>query len=173
MFHTGQEVSCPYGKGNVKEIRHHDNIVIVQPSTWLLANNKPPLYFLNSKDVKPINKIGDRITCSFGQGTILEIRSDGIYVVVLDNWLLATKKSPTLYLNQQSIKPFRANKQKSLHETIEDCLENSYKCKAEATSLFEKKKYEDAKNKYFEALKALSVRMIFTIVICTTLSHSV
>lgn len=37
-----------YGKGVVREIRSTTSIV-VEPSTWLLANNKAPVFYLNSE----------------------------------------------------------------------------------------------------------------------------
>ena len=39
-----------YGPGVVIEIRSSTSL-IVQPSTWLLANNKPPVFYLNSESV--------------------------------------------------------------------------------------------------------------------------
>jgi hypothetical protein len=153
-----QEVICPYGKGFVKDIREKDGIVIVEPSTWILANKKPPVFYLNPKDLKPLYHIGETITCAFGNGKILDIRQDGIYVVQLDHWLLATGKSPTLYLNQSSIKFKKVLPKELLTKSfIEDCLQTSYKRKGEATILFEKKEYEAAKNKYFDALTSLKV----------------
>lgn len=37
-----------YGKGVVREIRTSTSIV-VEPSTWVLANNKAPVFYLNSE----------------------------------------------------------------------------------------------------------------------------
>jgi hypothetical protein len=39
-----------YGKGVVREIRSPSSIVVV-PSTWLLANDKAPVFYLNSESV--------------------------------------------------------------------------------------------------------------------------
>jgi len=44
------------------------------------------------------------VNTPFGKGLILKIRSeDGIYVVTLLNWKLATDKSPVLYLNKSAL----------------------------------------------------------------------
>ena len=159
MTFVGQEVISPYGKGTIKQIREHDNMVLVEPLTWLLANNKPPVFYMNPKDITPLYAVGDSLTCPFGNGKLYEIRNDGIYVVKLETWKLATGKSPTLYLNKSSIKHCKviSNVDLSKQSFIEECLQTSYKHKAEATRLFATKQYETAKNKYFEALTALKV----------------
>lgn len=154
----GQEILTPYGQGIVKEIRQKDSIVLVEPKNWLLANKKPPTFYLNPKDVKSLYNINDKIHCSFGAGTIHEIRTDGIYVVKLGDWKLADGKSPTLYLNQSSLKiakSFKEDVKKMSH--TDECLEKSLRIKTEATLLFEQKDYAGAKTKYFEALSALQV----------------
>ena len=53
----------------------------------------------------PIAAIGDSITCAFGTGRVIEFRPhDKIYVVKLYNWHLAQGQSPTLFLNDSSLK---------------------------------------------------------------------
>ena len=54
--------------------------------------------------------VGDKVTTTFGVGTIHQIRKDGIYVVKVDNWKLADGKSPTLYLNNSSMKLIKEDK---------------------------------------------------------------
>jgi len=49
---VGSRVSTPYGKGIVKEIRSDDGFVIVEPDNWLMANNRPPTFFLKADVVK-------------------------------------------------------------------------------------------------------------------------
>lgn len=49
-------------------------------------------------------QIGDKVTCNFGTGEILDIRNDGVYVVTLMNWFMADGKSPKLYLQASAIK---------------------------------------------------------------------
>lgn len=39
-----------YGKGVVRQVRSADSIV-VEPSAWLLANNKSPVFYLNSESL--------------------------------------------------------------------------------------------------------------------------
>lgn len=45
-------MESPYGTGTAVEIRDADNIVVVTPDKWLLANGKPPMYYLNAHTVK-------------------------------------------------------------------------------------------------------------------------
>jgi hypothetical protein len=42
-------VQTPYGKGQILEIRT-TGIVVVSPTNWLLANGKPPVFYLNGND---------------------------------------------------------------------------------------------------------------------------
>jgi hypothetical protein len=39
-----------YGKGVVRQVRSATSIV-VEPSAWLLANQKPPVFYLNSESL--------------------------------------------------------------------------------------------------------------------------
>jgi hypothetical protein len=39
-----------YGKGVIREIRSPSSIVVI-PSTWLLANDKAPIFYLNTESV--------------------------------------------------------------------------------------------------------------------------
>jgi archaeosine-15-forming tRNA-guanine transglycosylase len=48
----GRKVECPYGTGTVVEMRSGDNMVVVTPDKWLLANGKPPMFYLNADSVK-------------------------------------------------------------------------------------------------------------------------
>ena len=50
-FTGGQIVITPYGKSAVDSIRE-DGIIIVKPLTWALATGRPPVFFMNAKDVK-------------------------------------------------------------------------------------------------------------------------
>lgn len=62
--------------------------------------------------------VGDKVTTTFGIGSIHQIRADGIYVVKVDNWKLADGKSPTLYLNYSSMKLIKEDKILSHRENI-------------------------------------------------------
>lgn len=117
MF-QGQHVSTPYGPGVIKEIRYlehneaesndvHSNSkidkVIINPLNWKMAGGQLPTMYMNSRDVKPLYPIGCVVKTSFGKGIVVKIRTDGIYVVHLEDWVLANNAVPVLYLNQQSI----------------------------------------------------------------------
>ena len=107
----GDKVKCSFGVGVVKSIRD-DGIVIVSLDNWSLANNSKPVLFMNPNSVTKAGtitptggfKVGDRVSTSFGEGQIIEIRkADNIHVVTLFKWILANKKSPKLYLNSKSL----------------------------------------------------------------------
>jgi hypothetical protein len=49
-FHIGDHVVCMYGKGVVRQVRSATSIVVV-PSTWVLANNATPVFYLNSESL--------------------------------------------------------------------------------------------------------------------------
>jgi hypothetical protein len=100
---TGLGVTTPYGEGVVKGVRETDGMILVEPTTWRLTNSKPPKFYLNPKDVKPVVDVGDKVSSIFGNGVVEKIRDDGIYVVTLFNWKLANNKSPTLYMNASSL----------------------------------------------------------------------
>lgn len=101
MHFVGQDVFTPYGKGII--IRKRNNDIIVKPSNWYMASGQTPTFYLNPQDVKPVFKVGDKVSSTFGSGVINEIRqTDSVYVVTLDSWFLATGKSPVLYLQSQS-----------------------------------------------------------------------
>lgn len=153
----GHEVVTPYGQGTIKHIRQKDSMVLVEPRNWTLANNKPPTFYLNPKDIKSIYNVNDNVHCTFGAGSIHEIRADGIHVVKLHNWQLANGKSPTLYLGQSSLKMATKVQEVKKMSHTDECLDKSLQLKSDATLLFEKKDYLGAKTKYFEALSALQV----------------
>jgi hypothetical protein len=160
MVFLKQTVNTPYGRGYVKQI--NASHVIVEPLDWLLANNQKPIFYMNPKDVKPFYNIGDKVTCSFGRGSVNSIRDeDGIYVITLNNWALADGKSPTLYLNEQSF-------QKDVESTIETkpakpeiTFESVYKqalsLKDQGKDLYMLKKYAEARVKYLEGLEIMRV----------------
>ena len=166
----GNKVNTPYGRGVIIEDR--GNIVVVKPNSWVLANNKPPTFYLNIKDVT-FFEIGDKVTTSFGTGLINDIRQDGVHVVTLNNWSLANGKSPTLYLNQSSIKPSQVTNQtpaittpmeksnepkmKTIDEILLESLDKALSYKSKATELFKAKQYEKSRAMYMQALNVLRV----------------
>jgi hypothetical protein len=161
LFFENQSVVTPYGNGIISQVRANDLVVI--PIGWLMACGQKPTFYLNVKDVKPFYNIGDSIECSFGKGSISSIRSsDGIYVIVLDNWKLATGSSPTLYLNELSLKHvqnFEESTMKKSNYTAE-CLVKSQVAKDEAAAFFKKSELFNARSKYLESVESLQVFII-------------
>ena len=172
----GNKVNTPYGRGVIIEDR--GNIVVVKPNSWVLANNKPPTFYLNIKDIK-FFEVGDKVTTSFGTGLINDIRADGVHIVTLNNWSLANGKSPTLYLNQSAIKPSqltnetpaittstekpKESKVKSIDEILLESLDKALSYKTEATELFKAKQYEKSRAMYMQALNVLRVSYKYSV----------
>jgi hypothetical protein len=159
MF-VGQSVICLGNvAGVVKNVRSQDGVVIVEATKWFLANNKPPVFYMNPADVIPLFRVGDMISCSFGKGEIKEVRNDGIFVVTLANWALADGKSPILYLQESSI-----SKYAPVHAVpplvdsksyVEDSIAKAVNYKNEATEFYKAADYISARGKYLEALGAM------------------
>jgi hypothetical protein len=161
MFIT-QKVVTPYGPGTIEELRHptgngDESMVIVRPNAWVLANNQKPIFYLNSKDVRPLYPIGCIVVTVFGIGEINDVRDDGIYVVRLKNWILANNSSPTLYFNEASLSLYvKKDESKQPTESENDRnVRQAAKVKNEANEHFKEGEFEEAKAKYFEAITIL------------------
>jgi hypothetical protein len=169
MFFVGQSVVCLGNvHGKVIGVRSsssglEQDTIIVEPCKWLLANNKPPTFYMNPKDVTAGFKVGEMISCSFGKGEIKEIRTDGVYVVTLANWALATGKSPILYLQESAIKRYSAQPETTVPDLVdsksyvEECIAKATQFKNEAADYYKKSNFEGARGKYLEALGAMHV----------------
>lgn len=51
-FAVDDVVHTPFGVGRIKSIRKPDSFIVVEPLTWILANGKSPLLYLNPNDCK-------------------------------------------------------------------------------------------------------------------------
>jgi len=159
MF-VGQLVSTPYGDGLILQII--DDKVVVQPITWIMAQNQRPTFYMNSKDVRPLFNVGSPVQSVYGRGAITAFReSDRMYVITLDNWKLADGKSPTLYLNSASFtkvktEPLAAADTVSASENQFNLdLSAAIEFKSEATALFKNGDIVTARLKYMSALETL------------------
>mmetsp|Transcript_10395 Transcript_10395/g.15801 ORF Transcript_10395/g.15801 Transcript_10395/m.15801 type:complete len:191 (-) Transcript_10395:135-707(-) len=102
MVFLGQIVSTPYGVGKIVEKRENDLVVI--PTSWELAYGQKPTFYLSEQDVSPYFSVNDGVVTQYGYGKVDAIREeDGVYVVTLDTWHLATGNSPTLYLQGDNL----------------------------------------------------------------------
>lgn len=155
-----QKVSTPYGPGKVIKVREFD--YVVEPSSWRLAAGQKPTFFMNPKDVQPFFQIGDNVKCSFGSGQIIDYNDKtNIYVVTLLNWKLATGKSPTLFLNDESMAPEEmtaaAKAEKEAVVRTEQMLLEASVLKEEAKELYCQRKYEEAVARYHEVNARLQI----------------
>lgn len=165
MVAIHQKVKTPYGTAIVEkiDIRTNDRaekylVYVARPTSWKLANNLAPRFYLNPNDVKPFFQVGDEITTVFGAGKIINHRDeDNIYIVQLDNWKLATGKSPTLYLNQDAIA--HAIKKEKINEqfSFDVLYKKATEAKEKAKTLYQEKKFFEAKVEYAKALEVIKV----------------
>jgi hypothetical protein len=107
---SGDKVTCNFGSGTVQDVRA-DGVYVVTLSNWFMADGKSPTLYLQESALTKIVvgksstfTKGDKVTCNFGTGELLDIRADGVYVVTLFNWFMADGKSPKLYLQESAIK---------------------------------------------------------------------
>lgn len=156
----GQLVSTPYGDGAVLQIL--DGKVVVQPITWMMAQNQRPTFYMNSKDVQPLFNVGSPVQSVFGRGTITEFREmDRMYVITLDNWKLADGKSPTLYLNPTSFSKVKTESIAAVdtvsasEKQFNADLAAAIEFKSEATAHFKNGDIAAARLKYMSALETL------------------
>ena len=162
---AGDLVKTPYGECVVDSVREAPfRSVLCTPVAWKLADysSSQPRFFLNPKDVrKKLLMPGDLIKCPYGgAGKILEVRQYH-YKVALDNWQLADKKSPTLYLMHSAVTADieaqkAAAEQKRKRSQWNNMLTIAVSNKDKAAALFKKKDYEGAKKAYLDALSALN-----------------
>lgn len=164
MLFVGQSVTCLGNvSGTVTAIRTQDGVItmaVITASNWLLANNKPPIFYMNPASVVPLFKCGDMISCTFGKGEIKEIRNDGVFVVTLANWFLADGKSPILYLQESALSKYTSGKEvvPDLVDSktyVEECITKATLYKNEATDFYKAGDYASARGKYLEALGAM------------------
>jgi hypothetical protein len=147
-----QRVYTPYGVGRVLEVR--SNNLVIEPLSWQLAAGQKPTFYMNAKDVKPFFKEGDAVKSIFGNGTIKHYEGDrDIYVIALDDWKLATGKSPTLFLNDTSFTQL----ENATMVRIDQLLQKVTLLRDVAKDLYVKRKCEEAKAKYTEAMNTLRV----------------
>ena len=67
MYKAGDNVWTPYGHGVVKYVRDIDSMVIVNPTNWVMAQNKVPTFVLNTTSVKKIDKQSFPIAKTFDE----------------------------------------------------------------------------------------------------------
>jgi len=158
-----QLVSTPYGDSQILQILNGK--VIVQPLTWIMAQNQRPTFYMNSNDVRPLFSVGSPVQSVYGRGTIAAFRKiDRMYVIILDNWKLADGKSPTLYLNQTSFSKVKTESRHTATAVDAMCspekqfnidLVAAIELKSEATALFKKGDISTSRMKYLSALETL------------------
>ena len=160
MF-VGQLVTTPYGNGFISKIRIENDItcIIVTPTDWTMDRNQKSVLYMNPKDVKPKFLIDSKVQTQFGTGVIQNVRDeDGIYVVTLDNWFLATNTSPKLFLNQSSISEIINIPNESQIEKLSyfhECIKKSKEHKSLAEKSFKMNDFDSAKSNYILALEVL------------------
>jgi hypothetical protein len=100
----------------------------------------------------------DYVRTPYGTGRVQSVRCDGMVVVRPDEWRLAGDTIPTFFMNSSYVsktepKPVVVAKQPSFEEKFAAAKE----VKEEGNRLFKNKAFEEAKDKYAEAIAALNV----------------
>lgn len=155
-----QSVLTPYGEGIIESIR--DEAIVVKPTKWKLAGGQTPTFYLNRKDVKPKYAVGDIVTTSYGQAKISGIRQeDGMFIVLLVDWKLATSKCPTLYIKESAFLPTDEKKniisKEEKFDMFTSCVAKANAAKAKAGNFFKGGQIEKAKENYILCLKAIEI----------------
>lgn len=169
MLFLNQNVITPYGKGVYLGPTENRDIIKVQPTTWVMARETKPTFFMNPKDVKPLYVIGSEVSLTYGDGVITGFReSDCMYLIELSNWKLAQGQSPSLYLQESALSLKSATNNFEIVEQLvpepprtsyaETCIANAIAIKEEAGIFYKKMDYNAAKDKYMKALEAIQVR---------------
>jgi hypothetical protein len=61
IFCAGKKVTTPYGNGIVSEIRS-DGTVVMCPDNWLLANGKPPVFYMHESSVTVLSSSNSAVS---------------------------------------------------------------------------------------------------------------
>jgi tetratricopeptide (TPR) repeat protein len=159
-FRVHETVDTPYGHGKVKVARPDGSYEII-PTSWRLANNCEPVFFMKEDQVgridPPLTK-GSFVDTAYGEATVTDIRSAGeggrtnMVVCRPIKWVLAGNCKPTFYLMQSAVSISQRQRDLAIFEAR---MAVAVSCKEEGGKLFSAKLYEEAKEKYFDALKAM------------------
>ena len=107
VFQAGDAVHTVWGDGKVQSCRAEDGLYIVLLDNWKLAQGQSPTLYLGADSMRKSAAIfnsGEAVRTVWGNGTVQSYRAtDGLYIVLLDNWKLAQGQSPTLYLGFDSM----------------------------------------------------------------------
>eukprot|EP00607_Mallomonas_marina_P007830 CAMPEP_0182417426 /NCGR_PEP_ID=MMETSP1167-20130531/1911_1 /TAXON_ID=2988 /ORGANISM="Mallomonas Sp, Strain CCMP3275" /LENGTH=436 /DNA_ID=CAMNT_0024591005 /DNA_START=170 /DNA_END=1480 /DNA_ORIENTATION=- len=165
---VGSRVSTPYGSGIIKSHRPEDNIVVVQPDNWVMADKKPPTFFLQRDNIKlmtsnsPLSyetemKVGSLVSTPYGNGKIISHRlDDQIVIIEPDTWIMANKKPPTFYLQRDVVKLVPAASDDDIsYKIVTERLQKANELRNEGATQFKSKNYDEAKLKYLTSLQCI------------------
>lgn len=103
----------------------------------------------------------DYVRTPYGTGRVQNVRCDGIVIVRPDEWKLACDIIPTFYMNASYVT--KAEPKQPVVEAKQPTFDEKFavakEVKDEGNRLFKNKQFEEAKDKYAEAISALNVRM--------------
>jgi hypothetical protein len=77
------KVHTPYGNGVITSIRASDSMVVVRPDNWIMADGKPPQFFMNPSQVKSLDsesvtkKKDDESTVASKIKRCIELKNNG------------------------------------------------------------------------------------------------
>lgn len=167
-------VVTPYGKGLVVRSRQNGTgVKEIELIDWnesrkahLIggnsSNNKQKtrsnmLYSsTNFPSIKP--EIGSDVITTFGRGKVVELRDDDDVIVVrLSSWRLAGRSNVTCYFSSSSVgQSVHVVRPHRIYEmSVYEKIEHAQKLKESAATSFSTKNYQDALQKYAEAVDAV------------------
>ncbi len=147
----GLKVETLYGNGVITSIRE-DGTIIVDHSNWRLANDTIPRLYMNKESITPLFAPGVLVRTSYGKCRVISIREDGMFVLGAENWRLANNTIPKLYMQQDTLTLDRESKiARRVRNKIDSCAQG----KNMGAKLYSEKKFEEARDKYFLALRSL------------------
>lgn len=159
-------VETPYGKGLVLRSRQDASggkIIMreIELTDWAKAKpevgvkpQRPTTLYSPTTFPSIRPGMGSEVSTQFGRGKITALREDGTVVVRISSWRLAGRSIVTCYLSpSSSVQVMRPKKiyEMSVHEKIEHAQE----LKADASTMFAEKKYEEALQVYARAVDAV------------------
>lgn len=104
---VGDYIDSMYGTGHVSAVRS-DNMLVVRPDTWHLAQEQKPIFYLWAPSVhKTVIShtvaVGDLANTPYGVGKVTDIRGDGMLVVRPDTWEVAGGHKPFFYMHASQV----------------------------------------------------------------------
>ena len=151
VLFEGLKVETLYGNGIITCLRE-DGTIIVDHSDWRLANDTIPRLYMNKESVTPLFSPGVQVRTPYGVCKVVSIREDGMFVLGFEKWRLANNTIPALYMQQDALSLYRESK---IAHRVRSKIDSCAKGKNMGAKLYSEKKFAEARDKYFIALRSI------------------